>query len=181
MIDPAVGTIVLPSGFTVTPGLTKKEFKESNAFEGEPPYTQHAVDDGWETYSFKGGAFPGNWQICGTLHFFDEELTHIILDLRGPDEDGGYPSEEQLDAQKAYLDNLLRIDLGEPHEIQKHSVDTRPLEYTLHYRFAWGYLSSVYVRYQDGSVFGKIFYGDRFERASQISQERVAGQRAIRK
>ncbi len=170
MIDADTGNLHLPNGFVITPTLTLDAFRHSRfGREAKPNYVTNEPWNCW--YNFVVPAPDAKPMTFGPS-FHEQMLVSLTLRI-----DTSFALEDSMEAGleaevriKAFHDNLLRQDLGEPTLVKKDTgEDTPGLDYSVYYELSWGKVHSTFD-YGGGDAYISIEYADRREQARTDKQ-----------
>ena len=172
-IDPQNGTVTLPGGCAIAPGLTREAFCAGDLFAQARDEGQGALP--WTRYRLAAGRLEGH-ELLATLCFHDQTLVQVSLsaDLYppGPRDWSTYSLDVEA-ATKELHDRLLEQLLGPPTRTDRLSPGgLTPAQATLArphwWTFPWGSVVSGHDS-KGGSTLITIRYGPRLEQATRPS------------
>jgi hypothetical protein len=169
-IDSHSGTVELPNGYSVDPGLSQDGFRAG----AMSPHAR-SEDRGtlpWIHYHFSGGRLEGR-ELLVSLCFYDQLLVQmsITADLYppGPRDWSNYSLDVEA-ATKAFHDRILEATVGEPTRSEHlFGIDLPATQATLArplaWDFPWGRVTSGHDS-RGGGTYITVSYGNRHEEAS---------------
>ena len=165
MIDANTGNIHLPNGFVVTPALTLDGFRQSRF--GREAKPNHPAGEKWNCWFNFVLCVPDAEPIRIGLSFHKQML--VSATLAAYSSYGDDTSEEDwLAAEarvKAFHEELLRQDLGEPNAVERDTgEDTPGLDQSVYYQLPWGKVHSTF-NYGGGDSYISVEYANRREQA----------------
>ena len=179
-IDAHDGTVSLPNGLRIGPGLSQDSFRGSPAFAGARGQDYGTLP--WIHYHLSAGQVDGK-DLLVSLCFYDLMLVEVSMTVDlyppGPKDWSGYSL--AVEAQtKQFHDRLLAEMFGDRSRAIRMFPSGLPkleatLDKPLYWKFPWGIVSS-YHDSKGGGTYITVGYGNRNEEANKAYHSLWANQ-----
>src|SRR5437588_616520 len=178
-IDQLDGTVSLPNGFSISPGLSQDAFRAGPAFTNARSRDYGTLP--WIHYHFFDGQVDGK-DLLASLCFYDQLLVWVSLsaDLYPPGPKAWLTYSLEVEAAtKQFHDRLLERMFGKPSErgrvfLPRAPEDDRALQQWLCWRFPWGRVWSSHD-FKGGGTDITVTYGNRRDAAGKAYRLQEAG------